>query len=109
MIRDISGLSSPPNNELRTGRNSQQANVNKEQTQNTPSSPQANAAERSSQVELSSQAQKLKALEEKLNQQPDVDEERVANVKARIESGEFAIDNLQLADKILSSEALFGK
>lgn len=109
MVRDISGLSSPPNNELRTGRNSQQAKVNTEQAQNTPQSPQANATASSDQVELSSQAQKLKALEEKLSQQPDVDEERVASIKARIESGDFAVDNLKLADKILSSEALFGK
>lgn len=109
MIKDISGLSSPPNNELRTGRNSQQAKATNEQAQNASSSPQANATGRSDQVELSSQAQKLKALEEKLSQQPDVDEQRVADIKARIENGEFAIDNLKLAEKILSSEALFGK
>lgn len=109
MIKDISGLSSPLNNDLRTGRNSPQAKVNNEQAQNTPSSPQGNVAGRSDQIELSRQAQQLKGLEEKLSQQPDVDQERVANIKARIDSGDFAIDNLSLADKILSSEALFGK
>lgn len=109
MIKDISGLSSPPNNELRAGRNSPQAKVNGEPAQNTPSSTQANATGHSDQIELSSQAQKLKTLEEKLSQQPDIDEDRVASVRARIDSGEFAIDNLNLADKILSSEALFGK
>lgn len=109
MIKDISGLSSPPNNDLRTGRNSPQGKINNEQAQNAPSLPQGNVAGRSDQVELSRQAQQLKGLEEKLSQQPDVDEERVASIKARIDSGAFAIDNLSLADKILSSEALFGK
>lgn len=107
MIRDISGLASPANKELRTGQQSQQS-VEQPSSQAPPPKEAAQAAP-PEQVKLSQQAQTLKSLEEKLNVLPEVNEERVADIKAKLDSGEFTIDNVALADKMLSSDALFGK
>lgn len=108
MVRDISGLGSPGRNELRTDRSSNGSPKTADTTSSTPATTGPNASS-SDQVELSSQATTLKSLESKLAELPEVDEERVAAIKAAVESGEFNIDNEQLASKILSSDALFGE
>jgi negative regulator of flagellin synthesis FlgM len=106
MVRDISGLGSPPNSSLKTNRgNTSNAGADNKVPEKTT---QSAAPNRNEQVQLSSQAQKLKAMEEKLSQLPDVNHERVAEVKARLESGAFAIDNQRLAEKMLKADDLFG-
>lgn len=42
-------------------------------------------------------------LREKINQEADVDMDRVKALKAKIKSGEYQIDNLKLANRILKS------
>jgi len=107
MIRDISGLGSPNRNELRTDRNiADDAKAEKNATQVTATAIKSTSSD---QVELSDQLQTLKALEGRLASLPDVDEERVAAIKSAIESGQYTIDNTQVADKILSADTLFGK
>jgi negative regulator of flagellin synthesis FlgM len=107
MIRDISGLGSPNRNELRTDRNiADGAKAEKNATEVTATAVKSTSSD---QVELSDQLQTLKALEGQLASLPDVDEERVAAIKSAIESGQYTIDNAQVADKILSADTLFGK
>ena len=58
-------------------------------------------------VSLSSGAQALKAVQEKLQKLPEVNEKRVAQIKAALESGEYKVDELVIADKLLSFDDLF--
>jgi negative regulator of flagellin synthesis FlgM len=58
-------------------------------------------------VSLSSNAQSLKSAGEKLQKLPEVNEKRVAEIRAALESGEYKVDDLVLADKLLAAEDLF--
>lgn len=58
-------------------------------------------------VSLSSNAQALKALEEKIQKLPDVNEKRVAQIKAALASGQYSVDDLVVADKLLNLDGLF--
>lgn len=58
-------------------------------------------------VSLSQGAQALKALEERIQKLPEVDEKRVAQIKAALESGQYRVDDLVVADKLLNLDDLF--
>ena len=58
-------------------------------------------------VELSKGAQALKNINEKLLKQPVVNDKRVADIKAALESGSYQIDDLVVADKLLQIDDLF--
>ncbi len=79
---------------------------------NQPAAPQQPAAgsvarAASDSVSLSNGAQALKAVQEKLQKLPEVNEKRVAQIKAALESGEYKVDELVIADKLLSFDDLF--
>lgn len=57
-------------------------------------------------VRLSDSAQALQAMEQKLHQLPDVNEQRVAEIKAALASGEYTVDDVVVADKLLAFETL---
>lgn len=107
MVRDINGLGSPPPAEKRSDAGAQKAPVDTaEREQKTTQQSQSTAATRDD-VELSSEIKSLKAAEETIQRLADVDEERVAQVKAALENNELKIDNQRLAEKILANDALF--
>lgn len=58
-------------------------------------------------VSLSSNAQSLRSAGEKLQKLPEVNEKRVAEIRAALESGAYKVDDLVLADKLLAAEDLF--
>ena len=58
-------------------------------------------------VNLSPQAQALKALEEKLQKLPDINEKRVAEIKAALASGNYSVDDVVVAEKLLGFDELF--
>ncbi len=58
-------------------------------------------------VNLSSQAQSLKAVEEKVQKLPSVNEKKVAEIKAALASGQYRVDDLVIADKLLGFDELF--
>jgi negative regulator of flagellin synthesis FlgM len=58
-------------------------------------------------VSLSSNAQAMKSLEEKIQKLPDVNEKRVAQIKAALASGQYNVDDLVVADKLLNLDDLF--
>jgi len=79
-------------------------------TDSQPAAPQQAAAvarAAADSVSLSSGAQALKAVQEKLQKLPEVNEKRVAQIKAALESGEYKVDELVIADKLLSFDDLF--
>lgn len=69
--------------------------------------PATAARAASDSVSLSQSAQAIKALEDKMQKLPDVDEKRVAQIKAALESGQYKVDDLVVADKLLNLDSLF--
>ncbi len=65
---------------------------------------EASSTSRADQVSFSSQAQNLKQLEDGVKRLPEVNQERVARIKAALADGSYHIDNQKLAGKLLSFE-----
>ncbi|HET8710201.1 MAG TPA: flagellar biosynthesis anti-sigma factor FlgM [Spongiibacteraceae bacterium] len=111
MASDIKGLGSPnlPDQAaLRGTSTSKESSTTTSERASTPppaAAPVAKAATDS--VNLSAQAQALKTLEEKLQKQPDVNEKRVAEIKAALASGNYSVDDLVVAEKLLGFDELF--
>jgi len=57
-------------------------------------------------VTLTATAEKLKALEEKLAAVPEVDSERVAQLREAINTGQYKIDAESTAEKLIEFEKL---
>lgn len=55
-------------------------------------------------VRLSNQAQQLQAIEERLRDLPEVDSERVAQLRQAIADGSYKADSSRIADKLLAFE-----
>lgn len=110
MATDIKGLGTPPpanQTALRgTGKENTTANSERAAQQQPPAPPTA-AKTAVESVNLSSQAQALKALEEKLQKLPDVNEKKVAEIKAALASGSYSVDDLVVAEKLLGFDELF--
>ena len=58
-------------------------------------------------VHISSQAIDLQGLEAHINELPEVDAARVADLRAQIANGQYEINPSRIADKILGFEAEF--
>ena len=54
---------------------------------------------------LSPQAQQFQAIEERLRDLPEVDSERVNQIKQAIADGSYQVDSKRIADKLLSLES----
>lgn len=67
--------------------------------------PQSSQTESTSSVSLSAQAQQLQAIEEKLRDLPEVDNERVSQIKQAIADGSYQVDSSRIADKLLSLDS----
>jgi negative regulator of flagellin synthesis FlgM len=60
-------------------------------------------------VKLTEQAQSLGSLQQKITDSPDTDDNKVASIKAAIDSGDYKINSDRIASKMLTQEnALFG-
>ena len=69
----------------------------------------AESAQASDVVTLTDLAARLQRLTEAVAQLPDVDQARVAELKNSIESGDYRIDDRQIADKLTAFEAQLGR
>ncbi|GJM04483.1 MAG: hypothetical protein DHS20C09_04740 [marine bacterium B5-7] len=100
MINDIKGS----NHSLLSGLASQQQT---EQTRNNENAAgnktQGTADDR---VNLTEQAEKLRALESSIAKQPVVDTKRVESIRSAIMEGTYTIDNAKTAEKMAEFEGL---
>jgi negative regulator of flagellin synthesis FlgM len=70
---------------------------------------QAPNSARGENVNLSSQAKNLKQLEQKLADFPEMDDERIEQIRAALEDGSYKVDAQKLAQKMLEmDESIFG-
>ncbi len=108
MVNNINGSGKPlpPEQPLRTNAESAKAASQQPRADATPQPGTAAKAAVDS-VSLSSHAQALKSLEEKIQKLPDVNEKRVAQIKAALASGQYQVDDLVVADKLLNLDDLF--
>lgn len=109
MATDIKGLGTPPTADQTTLRNTSKdsATANAERAAQQPPAPNSVAKAATDSVSLSTQAQALKALEGKIQKLPDVNEKKIAEIKAALASGEYSVDDLVVADKLLGFDELF--
>lgn len=63
----------------------------------------------SDKVSLTTTAERLKALEHQLAQQPEIDRRRVDHMQDAISSGKYKVDPERVADKMMNFEASFDK
>ena len=69
-------------------------------------SPASAAPSTGDSVELSSEAKTLQSLGSQLNSLPEVNTQRAEEIKAALERGDYQINDLVVADKLLNTEAL---
>jgi negative regulator of flagellin synthesis FlgM len=103
MVRDINGLGgySSPKTVSEQGNKKAATAI-----EITPSKPETTT--NGDGVQLSSEAKTLQTLTDKVNSLPDVNLARAEQIKAALANGDYKVDDLVLADKILNSEALLG-
>jgi negative regulator of flagellin synthesis FlgM len=114
MSNDIKGLGNPGNlnadNRAAAKASEQRSNATSQQVVKEQASDinrQATSVVRRDVVELSKGAQALKNITEKLQKQPEVNDKRVADIKAALASGDYKINDLVIADKLLQIDDLF--
>jgi len=76
-------------------------------TRTSDSSQDSSGASSSDKVSLTSTAAKLKALEQQLTSQPDVDMRKVSEVQTAIANGNYDINPENIADKMMNFEENF--
>lgn len=58
-------------------------------------------------ITLTQQAEELRMIEKAINEQTDIDNERVENLKLEIDAGRYDIDTQRVAEKFIEFEMLF--
>jgi negative regulator of flagellin synthesis FlgM len=107
MTNDIKGLGSPITPDQTALRNTgKDGSANSTAAKPAPA-PVGTAKAAAESVSLSSNAHALKALEEKIQKLPEVNEKKVAEIKAALASGQYSVDDLIVADKMLGFDELF--
>lgn len=107
MTVDFNGIGSGQVNTQKTPTGKSQA-AQSPQTQ--PAADQARAqSARGENVSLSSQAKNLKQLEQSLDSYPEVDDDRIEQIKSALADGSYKIDAEKLAQKMLDMDnSIFG-
>ncbi len=106
MTVDFNGIGPSQVNTQKTSTDKSQAS----QTKPQPFPEQAKApAPRGENVSLSAQAKNLKELEQRLDSYPEMDDQRIEEIKAALAGGSYKIDAEKLAQKMLDMDnSIFG-
>lgn len=104
MAIEITGLPGNNINESADSRKSAPQNATNVTT-NTNANPASEAIASTDVITITTQAVKLKALEDSVSTQSVVDDQRVAELKSAIDSGDYQVDPLRVAEKFLQFES----
>jgi negative regulator of flagellin synthesis FlgM len=77
--------------------------MGEQQTSNEPKVEEKNQSGQDTIVNLSTASKEAQTAREVIASEPDVREDKVAELKKRIESGNYTVDNKAVADKIVDS------
>ena len=77
--------------------------MGKQQTSNDPKIEEKNQSGQDTIVNLSTASKEAQTAREVIASEPDVREDKVAELRKRIESGNYTVDNKAVADKIVDS------
>lgn len=64
---------------------------------------------RGDRVQISEQAREMQEARQAVARMPDVDAEKVARIKARIQDGSYKVDGRKVADKMLAESLLLDR
>lgn len=105
MANDISGINSSRSQHT----NDRGVTNKKSESSEASSRPSGNESSGRDKVSLTDTAARLKALEEQLAVQPEIDRDRVGDVQNAISNGKYKVDPERVADKMMNFEASFTK
>ena len=77
--------------------------MGRKQTSNEPKVEEKNQSGQDTIVNLSTASKEAQTAREVIASEPDVREDKVAELRERIESGNYTVDNKAVADKIVDS------
>jgi negative regulator of flagellin synthesis FlgM len=103
MANDISGINSGRSQQT----NEKQVQTTRRDTANTTSRTPMGGQSGQDKVSLTDMASRLKSLENKLAEQPDVDQARVDRVRTALARGEYRVNPDRVADKMMDFESGF--
>lgn len=108
MSVDFNGIGPGQVNTQRTTADKGAGTQNTQPVANEQAKSQAQGA-RGDSVNLSNQARNLKQLEQKLGDYPEMDDDRIEQIRSALENGTYKIDAEKLAQKMLEmDESIFG-
>lgn len=102
---NIKGVGSPPVNEVKNRENPK--NTEKPAQEPAKQPTVAPATRQGESVQLSSEAQGIRKLEQELAKQPEVDSDRVARIKEALDNGSYQVNSRAVAEKLLGFEENF--
>lgn len=106
MSVDLNGIGQGQVNTQRTTAEKPASTQNAKQA--APEQAKAQSA-RGENVNLSSQAKNLKQLEQKLGDYPEMDDDRIEQIRSALENGTYKIDAEKVAQKMLDMDkSIFG-
>ena len=107
MAIEINGLPGAPTNNKQV----EQTNASRAGTvTSNTSSPSTTATTGTPNIDsftVSQQAEKLRVIESNINAQPDIDGARIESLKTAIDAGQYDINPLRVAEKLIELETQF--
>ncbi len=103
MAIDINKVQIPSNSRVRT------ATTQKESNNVAADTAKSQAPGKSDSVEITAQAQQLQGVQSKMASLPEIDDKKVAEIKAAISEGRYKIDAEKLAANIGAFESELGQ
>lgn len=104
MPNDITSLT---NGRAQHSGDRQVQSIKRDSARSTDGSSESENSTLSDKVSLTSTAAKLKALEQQLTTQPDVDMRKVSEVQTAIANGNYDVNPQNIADKMMNFEENF--
>ena len=105
MVRDLNGVGGSQTGNTQATKNQKAQSAEQTGSPRTAASaPAQESAKARDSVQISSQAQALAAMEDKLKDVPDVNQKRVNELREAINAKRYNVDAARVADKMLKAD-----